>query len=97
METFLLNTVEEVLHMQGSSSSSRWTADDRIRIVMESLTILNHFTRHSRKSTSGLSFFGLRLSDISLHFHIAIDAIMFFRHHIWSPFTLYIVDDECHE
>jgi transposase-like protein len=24
--------------MQGSSSSSRWTADDRIRIVMESLT-----------------------------------------------------------
>jgi transposase-like protein len=24
--------------MQGSSSSSRWTADDRIRIVMEPLT-----------------------------------------------------------
>lgn len=24
--------------MQGSNSSSRWTADDRIRIVMESLT-----------------------------------------------------------
>jgi len=24
--------------MQGNSSSSRWTADDRIRIVMESLT-----------------------------------------------------------
>ena len=24
--------------MQGSSSSSRWTGDDRIRIVMESLT-----------------------------------------------------------
>jgi transposase-like protein len=24
--------------MQGSSSSNRWTADDRIRIVMESLT-----------------------------------------------------------
>ena len=38
METFLLKTVEEVLHMQGSSSSSRWTADYRIRIVMESLT-----------------------------------------------------------
>ena len=38
METFLLKTVEEVLHMQGSSSSSRWTADDRIRKVMESLT-----------------------------------------------------------
>jgi transposase len=38
METFLLKTVEEVLRMQGSSSSSRWTADDRIRIVMESLT-----------------------------------------------------------
>jgi transposase len=38
METFLLKTLEEVLHMQGSSSSSRWTADDRIRIVMESLT-----------------------------------------------------------
>jgi transposase-like protein len=38
METFLLMTVEEVLQMQGSSSSSRWTADDRIRIVMESLT-----------------------------------------------------------
>ena len=37
METFLLQTVEEVLYMQGSSSS-RWTADDRIRIVMESLT-----------------------------------------------------------
>ncbi|MGA7367909.1 MAG: transposase [Nitrososphaeraceae archaeon] len=35
METFLLQTVEEVLYMQGSSS--RWTADDRIRIVMESL------------------------------------------------------------
>jgi hypothetical protein len=33
-----LKTIEEVLHMQGSSSSSRWTADDKIRIVMESLT-----------------------------------------------------------
>jgi len=38
METFLLKTMEEVLRMQGSSSSSRWTADDRMRIVMESLT-----------------------------------------------------------
>src|SRR5215467_11897705 len=38
METFLLKTVEEVLRMQGSSSSGRWTSDDRIRIVMESLT-----------------------------------------------------------
>ncbi len=39
METFLLQTVVyEVLYMQGSNSSSRWTADDRIRIVMESLT-----------------------------------------------------------
>jgi transposase-like protein len=40
METFLLQTVVEgeVLYMQGSNSNSRWTADDRIRIVMESLT-----------------------------------------------------------
>jgi hypothetical protein len=38
METFLLRTVERFLYMQGSSSSSRWTADDRLRIVMESFT-----------------------------------------------------------
>ena len=34
---FLLQTVEEVLYMQGSSGSRR-TADDRIRIVIESMT-----------------------------------------------------------
>jgi transposase-like protein len=33
---FFTQTVEEVLYMQGNNS--RWTADDMIRIVMESLT-----------------------------------------------------------
>jgi len=46
------------------------------------------------------TFGTLRLSDIHLHLHIAIDAIMFFSHDIWSPALctlLYKLDDESHE